>query len=81
MYNPTRPETFDDWWLTAQARFSNAYLLRTVVQGRPTRADVAKVLADYEYKRRRKGGLTRRRERKIVLRTKRQDRIWGRGRV
>ena len=44
MYNPTRPETFDDWWLTAQARFSNAALLRIVELGRPTRAEVAQCL-------------------------------------
>ena len=66
MYNPTRPETFDDWWLTAQAKFSNAALLRIVELGRPTRAEVAQVLAAYEHKRRRKGGLSTRRERRII---------------
>ena len=64
MYVPTKPETFDDWWLTAQARFTGP-LLRTVTEGRPTRAEISQVLADYDYKRRRKGGLSQRRARRI----------------
>ena len=66
LYNPTKPETFEDWWLTAQARFSDTSLLKTVLDGRPTSEEVSEVIADYEYKRRRQGGVSNRRKRRII---------------